>query len=78
MDQRKKLFNTPFIRNSSQAHQPGKPSQGDHKMTNSLGKRPRQQPIKCWRCEGDHMYKYCPRGVDKMKTMDNIKQEDTI
>jgi hypothetical protein len=35
-------------------------------MIESLGKRPRQQPIKCWGCEGDHMYKDCPRRGDKM------------
>jgi hypothetical protein len=29
MDQRKKGFKTPFIRNSSQTNQQGKPSQGD-------------------------------------------------
>jgi hypothetical protein len=41
MDQRKKGFKPPFIRNRSQAYQQGKPSQGDHKMEDSLGKRPR-------------------------------------
>jgi hypothetical protein len=78
MDQRKKGFKPPFIRNRSQAYQQGKPSQGDQKMTESLGKRPRQQPIKCWGCEGDHMYKYCPHRGDKMKTLHSIKQEETI
>jgi hypothetical protein len=78
MDQRKKGFKPPFIRNRSQAYQQGKPSQGDQKMTDSLGKRPRQQPIKCWGCEGDHMYKYCPHRGDKMKTLHSIKQEETI
>jgi hypothetical protein len=78
MDQRKKGFKPPFIRNSSQSHQQGNPSQGDKKMTDSLGKRPRQQPIKCWGCEGDHMYKYFPHRGDKMKTMHSIKKEETI
>jgi hypothetical protein len=60
MDQRKKGFKPPFIRNNSQAYQQGKLAQGEHKMIDSLGKRPRQHPIKCWGCEGDHMYKDCP------------------
>jgi hypothetical protein len=78
MDQRKKGFKPPFIRNSSQAHQKGNPSQGDQKMTKSLGNRSLQQPIKCWECEGNYMYKYFPHQGDKMKTMHNIKQEETI
>jgi hypothetical protein len=73
MDQRKKGFKPPFIRNNSQAYQQGKPTQGEHKMTDSLGKRPRQHPIKCWGCEGDHLYKDCPHKGDRMRTMHNIQ-----
>jgi predicted aspartyl protease len=47
-------------------------------MTDSLGKRPRQQPIKCWGCEGDHMYKYCPHKGDRMRTVHNIQEVDTV
>jgi hypothetical protein len=47
-------------------------------MTYFLGKRPRQQPINFGGCEGDHMYKYCPHQGDKMKTMHNINQEETV
>jgi hypothetical protein len=47
-------------------------------MTKVLGKRPRQQPIKCWGCEGYHMYKYYPYQGDNMNTFHSIKQEDTI
>jgi ribosomal protein L37E len=64
--------------NSSQAFQKGNSSQGDQKITDSLGKRPRQQPIKCRGCEGDHIYKYCSHWGDKMKTMHNIKHEEVV
>jgi hypothetical protein len=74
MDQTKKGFKPPFIRNISQSHQQGKPSQEDKKMTDSLGKRPRKQPIKCWGCEGDNMYKYFPFLGDKVKTMHSIRK----
>jgi hypothetical protein len=47
-------------------------------MIESLGKRPRQQPLKCWGCEGDHMYKHFPHRGDGMKTLHNIKKEDIV
>jgi hypothetical protein len=47
-------------------------------MIDSLGKRPRQHPIKCWGCEGDHMYKDCPHKGDRMRTMHNIQEDDTM
>jgi hypothetical protein len=47
-------------------------------MIDSLGKRPRKQPKTFLRCEGDHMYKYCPHQGDKMKIVHNIEQEETI
>jgi hypothetical protein len=47
-------------------------------MTESLGKRTRQQPTKCWGCERVHMYKDFPHRGDKMKTLRSIKQEDMV
>jgi hypothetical protein len=47
-------------------------------MTKSLGKRPRKQTIKCWGCEGDHMYKYFPHWGDKMNILHSVKKEETI
>jgi hypothetical protein len=78
MDKRKKGFKPHLIRNTSQAYQQGKPSQGDQKMTETLGKRPRQQTIKCWGCEGDYMYKNCPHRGHKMNIFHNIKKEETL
>jgi hypothetical protein len=36
-------------------------------MINSLGKFPRQYPIKCWGCEGDEKYKDCTHKGDNMQ-----------
>jgi hypothetical protein len=47
-------------------------------MTESLGKRSRNHPIKCWGCGGDHMYKYFPHRGDKMNTLHSIKKEEAI
>jgi hypothetical protein len=51
MDQRNKRFKPLFIENNSQAYQQENPAQGEPKMTDSLRKKPRKQPIKCWGCE---------------------------
>jgi len=72
MDQRKKGFKPSFVSNKSQAYYQGKPTQGKHKIIDSLEKRPRPKPIKCWGCEGDHLYKDCPYKGDKMGIMHNI------
>jgi hypothetical protein len=47
-------------------------------MIDSLRKRPRQHPIKCWGCEGKNIYKYCPHWVDRMRIVHNIKKEDIV
>jgi hypothetical protein len=47
-------------------------------MTDSFGKRPRQQPIKCWGCEGDHMYKDCLHKGDRINIVHHIKEDDTM
>jgi hypothetical protein len=47
-------------------------------MIDSLGNKPRKQPIKCWGCEGYHMYKDFPHREDKMNVIHTIKKEDAI
>jgi hypothetical protein len=71
---RKKGYKPPFFRNSSQ----GQPTQNEPRMTESLGKRPRQQPIKCWGCEGDHMYRDFPHKGERMRIVHNIQEVDTV
>ena len=34
--------------------------------------RPRQTPIQCWGCQGDHTYKDCPHKNDKVRVFHNI------
>jgi hypothetical protein len=74
MEQRKKGHKPPFFRNSSQ----GKPTQNEPRMTETLGKRPRKQPIKCWGCEGDHMYRDFPHRGERVKIVHNVQQVDTV
>jgi hypothetical protein len=63
MEQRKKGNKPPFFRNSSQGQQtPREPI-----MTETGGKRPRQTPIQCWGCKGDHLYRYFPHRSDKVR-----------
>ena len=47
-------------------------------MMDSLGKRTRQQPIKCLGCEGDNIYKDCLDTRDMMKTMKKIQDVDAM
>ena len=37
-----------------------------------------RQPIKCWGCKGDHMYKYCPHRSERMKTTHSMKQDEIV
>jgi hypothetical protein len=53
MEKMKKGNKPPFFINNSQ----GYPTQNESRMLETLGKGPRQQPMKCWGCEGDHMYR---------------------
>jgi len=47
-------------------------------MTKTMGKRPRQKPMKCWGCEGDHMYRDFPHRDEKVKIVHNVQQVDTM
>jgi hypothetical protein len=47
-------------------------------MMDPMGKRTRQQDIKCLGCEGDHIYKDCPDKGDMMRTMKKIQEVDTM
>jgi hypothetical protein len=78
MEKRKKGFKPPFYKNISQAYQQGQSTQNEPKMTDSFGKRPRQQPIKCWGCEGDHLYRDFPHKGENMRIVHNIQEVDTV
>jgi hypothetical protein len=77
-EKRKKGFNLPFFKNNSQANQQGQPTQNDHKTTNSFGKRPRQEPVQCCGCEGNHLYRDCPHKGERMRNVCNIQEVETV
>ena len=46
-------------------------------MTKSIGKGTRRQ-VKCWGCEGNHMYKEKPERGDRMKNMHNLQEASIV
>jgi hypothetical protein len=52
VDQRKKGTKPPFFRNTAQGNSTPKVS----RMTKTVEKNPRQQPIQCWGCGEDHLH----------------------
>ena len=76
-DQRKKGFKLPFFKNNCQANQQGQSTQNEHKNANLFGKMSRKQPIKCWGCEGNHLYRDFPHKGQRMRNV-HIIQEDEI
>jgi hypothetical protein len=42
------------------------------------GQRPRQPPIQCWGCKGDHKYRYFPHISDKVRFFHNVQQEEIV
>jgi len=77
LDHRKNGFKPPLFGSSSNTYQQGQLAQSGSKVTKSLGKKTRW-PIKCWGCEGDHLYIDCPHNGDRVRTMHNIQEENTM
>jgi len=61
MEHSKKGRKPSFLRNNTH----GQPDFKDPKMTETTGKIQRQQPMKCWGCNGDHMYRESPHRAKK-------------
>jgi hypothetical protein len=74
MDQRKKGTKPPFFRNSPQ----GKPSFRELRMADVGEQRPRQTPIQCWGCQGNHKYRDCPHKNGKVRVVHNVQQAETV
>jgi hypothetical protein len=70
MEQRKKGSKPSFFRNNTQ----GQPVSKEPRMTETMGQRPRKQPMKCWGCNGDHMYQDCPHRDEKVRVVHNVQQ----
>jgi hypothetical protein len=41
-------------------------------MIETMGKRPINNPMRCWGCEGDHMYRDFPHIGEKMRNFHNV------
>ena len=47
-------------------------------MVDSFRKRPRQQPIQCWGCEGNHLYRDFPHKDEINRIFHNIQEDETV
>jgi hypothetical protein len=74
IEQRENGTKPPFFRNNPQ----GQPTSKETRMTETVGKRPRQPPIQCWGCGGDQMYRDCPHRGEKVRIVHNVQQDDTM
>jgi hypothetical protein len=74
MNQRKKGTKPPFFRNNTQ----GQASCREPKIIDTWGQRPRKPPIQCWGCRGDHMFRYCLHRGEKVRTVHNVQQDETM
>jgi hypothetical protein len=74
MQQKKKRSNPPFFINNSQEQLASK----EPKMIETLEKRPRKPPMQCWGCGGDHIYQYFSHKGEKVNTIHNVQQVDTM
>jgi hypothetical protein len=66
-EQRQKGNKPPFFRNSPQ----GQPSFREPRTADVGGQRPRQMPIQCWGCQGNHKYRDCPHKNGKVRVVHN-------
>jgi hypothetical protein len=77
-DQRQKGFKPPFFKNKSQENKQGKSTQNEHKTTDSFGKMPRKQLVQCWGCNGNHLYRHHPHKGERIRTIHNIQEVETV
>jgi hypothetical protein len=68
VEQRKKGTKPPFFRNTVQ----GQPISKEPRMTEAMETRPRQQPMKCWGCDGNHMFRDFPQRGEKVRTVHSV------
>jgi hypothetical protein len=74
MDQRNKGSKPPFFRNNPQGHQMPK----ETRMTDTGSQGPKQPPMQCWGCKGDHRFKDCPHKGEKGRVVHNVQQDETV
>jgi hypothetical protein len=73
MEKRKKGTKPPFFKNNPQGQSPSR----EPRMIETGGKIPRQPPIQCWGCRGDHMYRYFPHRGEKVRVVHNVQEDET-
>ena len=69
MDQRKKGAKPPFFRNNPQWQQTHK----EPRVIDIGIQGPRQPPMKCWGCKGDHRFRDCPHRGEKSRVVHNVQ-----
>jgi hypothetical protein len=74
MDKKKKGTKPPFFKNNPQ----GQTTSREPKMIETRSQRPRQPPIQCWGCKGDHMFIYYPHRGEKLRTIHNLQQAEIV
>jgi hypothetical protein len=62
VDQRKKGAKPPFFKINPQGQKMPK----EVKMIDTGSQGPRQPPMQCWGCKGDHRFKDCPHKGEKV------------
>jgi hypothetical protein len=66
--------NLPFSETSPQ----GQPTFREPRMAEVGEQRPRQMPIQCWGCQGNHKYRDCPHKNGKVRVVHNVQQAETV
>jgi hypothetical protein len=74
MDQRKKGAKPPFFKNIPR----GQKNIRDTREIETGGQRPRQPPIQCSGCKGDHMFRDCPHRGEKGRIVHNVQQDEIV
>jgi hypothetical protein len=69
MDQRKKGPKPPFFRNNPQWQQMHK----ETRVIDTGTQGPRQPPMQCWGCKGDHRFRDCPHRGGKGRIVYNVQ-----
>jgi hypothetical protein len=73
-EQRKKGNKPPFFRNSPWGHS----SFREPRKVEGSEQMPRLPPMECWGCKGNHRYRDFPHRKDKARTVDTVKQAETV
>jgi hypothetical protein len=74
MDQRKKGAKPPFFGNNPQGQQTSK----ETRTIDTGSQRPRQPPMQCWGCKGDHRFRDCPHRGEKGRVVHNVQQVELV